>query len=73
MVAIESAGTSVPVVFVATCNTKCYISDMECQKLLTFVRQSDTGIARRRAKILLNSCYDRISANSDFKLYEVKK
>lgn len=46
---------------------------MECQKLLTFVRQSDTGIARRCAKILLNSCYDRISVNSDFKLYEVKK
>ena len=46
---------------------------MECQKLLKFVRPSDTGIARRRAKILLNSCYDRISVNSDFKLYEVKK
>ena len=73
MVAIESAGTSVPVVFVATRNAKCYIFDMEYQKLLKFVRQSDTDIARRRAKILLNSCYDRISANSDFKLYEVKK
>ena len=73
MVAIESAGTSVPVVFVATCYTKCYISVMEYQQLLTFVRQSDTDIVRRRAKILLNSCYDRISANSDFKLYEVKK
>ena len=46
---------------------------MEYQKLLKFVRQSGTDIARRRAKILLNSCYDRISANSDFKLYEVKK
>ena len=46
---------------------------MEYQKLLKFIRQSGTDISRRRAKILLNSCYDRISANSDFKLYEVKK
>lgn len=73
MVAIESAGTSVPVVFVATCNTKCYISDMEYQKLLKFVRPSDKEIAQRWAKILLNSCYDRILPNSDFKLYGVKK
>ena len=73
MVAIESAGTSVPVVFVATCNTKCYISDMEYQKLLTFTRPSDKEIAQRWAKILFNSCYDRISTKQDFKLYEVKK
>lgn len=46
---------------------------MEYQKLLTFVRPSDKEIAQRWAKILLNSCYDRISVNSDFKLYEVKK
>lgn len=73
MVAIESAGTSVPVVFVATCNTKCYISDMEYQKLLTFARPSDKEIAQRWEKILFNSCYDRISTKQDFKLYEVKK
>lgn len=46
---------------------------MECQKLLKFVRPSDKENAQRRAKILLNSCYDRILPNSDFKLYEVKK
>ena len=72
-VAIESAGTSVPVVFVATRNAKCYITDMEYQKLLKFVRPSDTENVQRWAKILLNSCYDRISPNSDFKLYEAKK
>ena len=73
MVAIESAGTSVPVVFVATCNTKCYISDMEYQKLLTFARPSDKEIAQRWEKILFNSCYDGIASKPDFKLYEVKK
>ena len=46
---------------------------MEYQKLLTFVRPSDMEIAQRWAKIFLNSCYDRIAPNSDFKLYEVKK
>lgn len=46
---------------------------MEYQKLLTLVRPSSVENAQRWAKILLNSCYDRIAVNSDFKLYEVKK
>lgn len=46
---------------------------MEYQKLLTFIRPSDTEIAQRWEKILFNSCYDRISTKTDFKLYEVKK
>lgn len=46
---------------------------MEYQKLLTFVRPSDKEIAQRLEKILFNSCYDRISTKTDFKLYEVKK
>lgn len=46
---------------------------MEYQKLLKFVRPSDKENVQRWTKNLLNSCYDRISVNSDFKLYEVKK
>ena len=46
---------------------------MEYQKLLTFTRLSDKEIAQRWAKILFNSCYDRIASKPDFKLYEVKK
>lgn len=44
---------------------------MEYQKLLSFVKPSSTEIAQRWAKILFNSCYDRVSASSDFHLYEV--
>ena len=46
---------------------------MEYQKLLTFIRPSDTEIAQRWEKILFNSCYDGIASKPDFKLYEVKK
>ena len=46
---------------------------MEYQKLLKFVRPSDKETVQRWGKVLLNSCYDRISPNSDFKLYEAKK
>jgi hypothetical protein len=46
---------------------------MEYQRLLTFIRPSDKEIAQRWAKILFNSCYDRIASKPDFKLYEVKK
>jgi hypothetical protein len=46
---------------------------MEYQKLLAFVHPKDIESLQRWAKILLNSCYDRVSPKSDFKLYEVKK
>lgn len=46
---------------------------MKYQKLLSFDRPSDIEIAQRWAKILFNSCYDRISTKPDFKLCEVMK
>ena len=44
---------------------------MEYQKLLPLIGPGDKEISQRRAKILLNSCYDRIVGESKFHLYEV--
>lgn len=40
------------------------------KELLKFTQPSSPEIAQRTAKILLNSCYDRIALNSDFHLYD---
>ena len=44
---------------------------MEYEKLLTLIRPASTEIAQQTAKILLNSCYDKIATNSDFRIYDV--
>lgn len=44
---------------------------MEYQKLLPLIGPGDKEISRRRAKILFNSCYDRIVGESKFHLHEV--
>ena len=45
--------------------------EMEYPKLLPLIGPGDKEIIQRRAKILLNSCYDRLVGESKFQLYEV--
>ena len=59
-------------VFVAIRMTKCYILDMNETKLLPKPKLSQTEIAQRWAKIMINSRYDML-ATSEFTLYNVEE
>lgn len=47
-------------------------SEQNC-KQLTYARPSDIELAQRWAKILINSCYDRVAVSSRFELYDVAR
>ena len=47
--------------------------DFPKHQLLGYALPSNMEIAQRLNKIFINSCYDRITSSSNFKLYEADK
>lgn len=47
-------------------------SEQNC-KQLAYDRPSDIELAQRWAKIIINSCYDRVAASPRFELYDVPR